>query len=326
PTPTTIPCTIQGSVTLQGRPSPPDARWVVPLTVVVGGTSYNVTTNNMGVFTLSGLTPGTYDISVKHSHTLRNLKSGVTLVNGLNVLDFGTLLEGDANNDNCVNITDFSILRLGFNPAYDERADFNGDGYVNITDFSLLKMNFAVCGDILAPHPPQGSALQRVSTTAAGTVHLGIEPPSASVMKDQVFPLQIQVDAGSQPIDGAEVHLNFDPAYLQVVDSNGNPASTIESSNALDVPIQNIVANGQGHIDFAAGTFDAPPSGTFVLATIRLKALQSTHGGSTAMIFVDRQGSPTNVTYAGNSVMDGMDGGLVVVTSPYYLFVPKIGR
>lgn len=325
PTPTTIPCTIQGSVTLQGRPSPPDARWVVPLTVVVGGSSYDVTTDNMGVFTLAGLTPGTHDVSVKNSHTLRNLKSGVTLVNGLNVLDFGTLLEGDANNDNCVNITDFSILRLGFNPAYDARADFNQDGYVNITDFSLLKLNFAVCGDIMAPHPPQGSAPLRVSAVADGTVHLSIEPPSSTVTVDQVFTLQIQVAADDQPVDGAEVHLNFDPAYLEVVDGDGNPVTAIESGTALNVPIQNIVNNAQGHIDFAAGTFDAPPTGTFVLATIRLQALQGTHGGSTSLLFVDRQGSPTNVTYAGDSVMDGMDNGVVVV-SPYYLYFPKISR
>ena len=326
PTPTTLPCTIQGSVTLQYRPSPPDPRWAVPLTVLVGGASHSVTSDQTGTFTLSGLTPGNYNISVKNSHTLRNLKSGVTLANGLNVLDFGTLLEGDASNDNCVNITDFSILRLAFNPAYDARADFNQDGAVNITDFSILKANFGVCGDILAPHPPQGSAPQSASASAADAVQLSIEPPSSSVMKDQVFALQIQVAAGSQPVDGAEVHLNFDQAYLQAVDSSGNPVSAIESSNALNVPIQNIVNNEQGHIDFAAGTFDSPPSGTFALATIRFKTLQSTNGGSTSLLFVDRQGSPTNVTFAGSSVLGGTDNGVVVVTSPYYLYLPKISH
>ncbi len=150
PTPTATPvhCTIQGSVTLQGRPDVPHESWSVPLTVTVGDVSYSVTTDEWGSFALSDLTPGTYDIRVKNDHTLRNLRSGVTLLPGTNTVDFGTLLEGDANDDNYVNINDFSVLAAGFSPAYDARADFNEDGVVNINDFSLLAASFGMHGDI----------------------------------------------------------------------------------------------------------------------------------------------------------------------------------
>ena len=150
PTPTTTPtaCTLQGSVSLQGRPAQPHESWSIPLLVTLGGTEYNVNTDQMGVFTLSDLTAGTYDIGVKNDHTLRNVKAGVTLVAGeTRTVGFGKLLEGDANGDNRVNISDFSILAGGFSPAYDARADFNEDGVVSIADFSLLGSNFNMIGD-----------------------------------------------------------------------------------------------------------------------------------------------------------------------------------
>ncbi len=141
-------CVMAGHVTLQGRPPAPHPSWSVPLAVTVGAASYSVTTDQWGDFSLSGLTPGTYDIGVKNRHTLRNLKSSVTLLEGTNNIDLGTLLEGDANDDNQVNISDFSLLRLGFAPGYDERVDFNEDGVVSIHDFSLLAASFGEHGDI----------------------------------------------------------------------------------------------------------------------------------------------------------------------------------
>jgi len=148
-TPTPMSCTILGIVTLQGRPPKPHPSWSVTLTVTVGETSHNVMTDAWGSFSLSGLVSGTYDIGVKNWHTLRNVKSGVLLLPwDINVLDFGLLLEGDANDDNQVNIADFSILAAHFHPAYDARADFNQDGRVNINDFSLLATNFGKRGDM----------------------------------------------------------------------------------------------------------------------------------------------------------------------------------
>jgi hypothetical protein len=147
PTPTATPggATLRGHVTLQGRPTPPDARWIVPLTVGIGGTNYGATTDASGYFTVTGLALGNYDICVKNSHTL-STKTNVTLVAGTNAVGLGTLREGDANNNDFVNITDFSILASVFMTS-NAQADFNQDGIVNIGDFVLLRENYFVLGD-----------------------------------------------------------------------------------------------------------------------------------------------------------------------------------
>ncbi|MBK8027195.1 MAG: hypothetical protein IPK19_38850 [Chloroflexi bacterium] len=75
----------------------------------------------------------------------------MTLQAGLNEIDIGTLREGDANDDNIVNISDFSLLASAFGKSegqagFDARADFNEDGVINIADFSLLASNFGQSG------------------------------------------------------------------------------------------------------------------------------------------------------------------------------------
>jgi len=80
------------------------------------------------------------------------------------------------------------------------------------------------------------------------------------------------------------------------------------------VAIVNTVNNAEGKIDFAAGTFGDAPSGTFVLATVRFKALWGTGGGSTPLSFVSRQGNPTDVTYGGGSVLSGVSDGSLTIS------------
>jgi C1A family cysteine protease len=161
-TPTYVPqmAQILGVVALQGRPSTPHPAWITSLEVSFyepGSTTllykYQVTTDQSGQFNLNDIPPSTYDVRIKGSHTLASIKRDVTLQPGSNTINFGTLLEGDANDDNCVNAPDFSILRTAFGKSqgqagYDPRADFNQDGAVNAPDFSLLRTNFSRCGDI----------------------------------------------------------------------------------------------------------------------------------------------------------------------------------
>ncbi|MBK8027729.1 MAG: S8 family serine peptidase [Chloroflexi bacterium] len=146
---------ITGTVVFEGRPAAPSALLSMPLSVIVkpvggGAAVFNgmVTTNNNGVFVLN-VPAGNYNVWVKGAHTLANL----TTVNAAGAIAFsaGTLKEGDANNDNVVNITDFSALAAAFGSSvggasYNASADFNGDSTVNISDFSLLAANFAQSG------------------------------------------------------------------------------------------------------------------------------------------------------------------------------------
>ena len=151
--------TITGQVTLQGRPAAPNAQWQVPITVELYLTgnpipvrTFTTTTNTSGQFTISGVPVGTYNIGVKNSHTLRRVKLNQSLVVGGNNIDFGTLPEGDVNNDNFVTLSDLSLLINTFNKTlgdlgYDPRADLNNDAFVTLSDLSLLINNYNQAGE-----------------------------------------------------------------------------------------------------------------------------------------------------------------------------------
>ena len=60
---------------------------------------------------------------------------------------------GDANNDNSVDTSDFTLvvgafgsLRSDPTSGYDPTADFNGDGMIDIADFGLLVNNYNASG------------------------------------------------------------------------------------------------------------------------------------------------------------------------------------
>ena len=69
---------------------------------------------------------------------------------------------------------------------------------------------------------------------ANGTVVVNFNPQNTAAAKDQIFTVDIQIVAGPQQVDGAEVHVDFDPLYLQVVDVAGNPVSEIQAGTALE--------------------------------------------------------------------------------------------
>jgi hypothetical protein len=154
------------NVVLQGG-SRPDSGWIVPLTVKLfapGTTAtvdvltatpvytFNLTTAKSGSSTAVAQTlvvaPGTYDISVVSPHCLTNVERGVVIAIPSTTIHLGTLLEGDANDDNKINIQDFGILSATYGKSlgvsgYDARADFDRNGIINISDFGLLALNYA---------------------------------------------------------------------------------------------------------------------------------------------------------------------------------------
>jgi len=152
-------CSIRGHVTLQRPNQPaPDESWSVPLSVTVGGTTYQVTTDGLGSFTLGGLIPGSHDIVVKGPHTLSNLCTAWALTDGVNAISFGELKEGDANNDDVVNSSDFLLLRSSYfkregGVGFVDGADFNEDGVVNSSDFLLLRNSYFQSGPIEVSGP-----------------------------------------------------------------------------------------------------------------------------------------------------------------------------
>jgi len=82
---------------------------------------------------------------------------------GLSLL---TVLQGDANNDSTVDLTDFGVLKNNFGVNQDAWAggDFNGDSNVDLSDFGLLKANFGATTGVPAtalsvPEPSTGLLL-----------------------------------------------------------------------------------------------------------------------------------------------------------------------
>ncbi|MAU11687.1 MAG: hypothetical protein CL607_17815 [Anaerolineaceae bacterium] len=143
--------TILGNLLLQGRS---DASGDVTVEFYQSGSLVTSTTASVdaaGNFSVAALPVGSFEIAVK-APTYLQVVEAVSLVDGDNIVSFGTLLAGDANDDNVISALDFSILSSSFNllsgdPGYDARADFNGDGFITAIDFSLLSANFNVTGE-----------------------------------------------------------------------------------------------------------------------------------------------------------------------------------
>ena len=148
------------SVVLQGD-GRPDEGWIVPLTVkfftpganVLNDTptyEFNLTTTKSGntaICDANGVAPGTYDIAAISEHTLTNVRKNAVISTPETLVDLGTLLEGNANQDNTINLYDFAVLSMSWlasktNGGYDARADFDRNGLINASDLWLLSANW----------------------------------------------------------------------------------------------------------------------------------------------------------------------------------------
>ncbi|WP_198664879.1 immunoglobulin-like domain-containing protein [Lewinella sp. IMCC34191] len=142
------------SVTRQGM-SDYSGDYTVKLYPVGGSTPvYDLigTANAAGEMIIDDIAPGTYELAIKYPNALQVVDI-VTITSGGYIHDAGELLTGDINNNNHVNILDFSALvnSFGLEPGdagYNPNANLDGTGEVQILDFSLLVSNFDVFGEI----------------------------------------------------------------------------------------------------------------------------------------------------------------------------------
>jgi hypothetical protein len=151
--------TVDISVVLQGGSRPPES-WEVPITIKFFSPGADVMTDiPLEQFDLTttksdstavcqcSVAADTYDITAVSEHTLINVKRDVVISAPSTAVDMGTLLEGNANDDIIINISDFGILAVSYmctdgEPGYDARADFDLNGIINISDFGLLAVNY----------------------------------------------------------------------------------------------------------------------------------------------------------------------------------------
>ena len=329
-----------GRALLQGRPTPPNPSWQTPLLVTLSraneiGPAYlfGTMSDESGRFTIPGIVaPDAYRLRLKGLHTLRNLLAD-TLSTGANSINMETLLEGDAWNDNRINGHDISLLAATYGMSqgqagYDPRADFNQDGSVNQADVSLLRENLGQQGDVLvgvsAAASNQDSTSLALSsllvpqTSAEATVSLSLTPTSTQSLIGDVIILDVLAEAGGAQVDTAEVHLDFDPALVQLVDANGDPATVIEPGAALPIVFQNRADPARGHIDYIASSLgSAPASGQFTMARLRFRLVQT---GETLVRFSFSHWRTTDVSYRGTSVLQGVTAAHISADlAPLYL-------
>lgn len=318
-TPVPLPFTL--TVALQ-RPNspPPSAPWAVPvrLTLYPPGDpltvchQWDLTLDQNGQWSGSlDMFTGQYDVRVKNIHTLRNVRRNVSILGPITV-DMGTLLEGDADNDNRVRSSDFALLSAAYftqegQPRFDPRADFDEDNRIRSSDFALLSSNYFKSGDIEVA----GLLGQLASVQPLGLVDLAIEPSSAQVQPGQVVTLTLIAHAGDQPFVAADADIRFPPQILRVVSPTGEPATAIEPLPPMPA-FYNQVDNSAGRILYAAGLFTGSASGDVPLARIRLLALDWTPGANVSLVdgtVSDASGRFVTGTLSGARVVVAPEGG-----------------
>jgi Dockerin type I domain len=320
--PTATPTTGSGltiEVSLEGRPQAPSARLSVPLSVTLtlaGATTpayqATLTTDQYGRFPLVGIVPGTYTLRVKHPQSLR-VSSTVVITSGTTTLSLGLLPSGDANNDNRINLLDFSLLSSTFGKSstttgYDSRADFNNDNIINLLDFSLLAKNFGTAG--LASFP---LALTTVSTPQV----------VAQVVRDlragETFALDLAVNAPTTGIDGAAAYLTFDPTLLEVDTITGDPM--------LDLSLQQEIDNPNGQVALVRGTLTSPlPTGRVNLGRITFRA--RTSASAATITLVDDGALRQSAVTANGRTLSQTDAPwqLTATTTGYSVYLPLVVR
>ena len=159
--------TLEGHITFVRKVAAPCSTWITPLDVRLfeaGNPKFEQlpdsdTTNNTGVFVLSGLAPGTYDIGIKNWTCLSKMSTSVTLTdNATTVVNFGTALEGDCNHAGAtggdrISFDDYIDVLVNYGKVY-FKADFDRSGLVGFDDYITVLVNYGKKGDIyIGTHP-----------------------------------------------------------------------------------------------------------------------------------------------------------------------------
>jgi len=154
--------TLEGHINFYRKASSGDPTWETPLVVrffdnttklEMGWSPINITTDAWGNFTIEYIGVGTYDIGIKNYTSLSELNTSITLTAGnTTVVDFGTMREGDANNDDYIDASDYAALSAAWlsypgQPNWDAKADYNRDNYIDASDYALLSFNWLKWGD-----------------------------------------------------------------------------------------------------------------------------------------------------------------------------------
>jgi subtilisin family serine protease len=144
--------TVEGSIIPQGRPFQ-NTKMDVFFRCKEGGTKYPIPSfTEEGNFTIK-LPAGSYELIAKKQHYLtKTISVEITGDNKVQKLQPLTLLAGDLNNDNKIDLADLALLALAYltessKKKWNPIADINGDGIINALDLKILIDNYGLVGN-----------------------------------------------------------------------------------------------------------------------------------------------------------------------------------
>jgi len=150
---------------------------------------------------------------------------------------------------------------------------------------------------------------------AATNATLALSPSNTSVPLNQNFTVDILLNTGGGPVDGVDIYsLDFNPAVLQVVDSNAGVAGIQIAPGALfPNTVINTVDNITGTVQFSqssSGGSNFTGSGTLATITFR-----GAGGGTSAATFdfILNSTADTNVAYQGIDQLGSVTNGSFTV-------------
>lgn len=143
-----------------------------------------------------------------------------------------------------------------------------------------------------------------VGAKVDGVVVIRVRPATTAVAVGDRFEVSVEVDAGAQDVDGAAAYLNFDPGRIEALEIRGG--------SALAEPLFTNIDNAAGRADYVAGTFSMFPTGQFELVKV---VFRSKAPGMTSLGFNTGAPRVTDATFAGASLLGGVEDGVAVVVA-----------
>lgn len=148
---------IRGNVVLQDYVVPPSTQ---PVTFQIFNEgsftpleTHTVSPDDDGDYSFAtAVGPGDYDMTAKAPHWLRQRVSSITVTgSGASGVNY-SLINGDTDPDNEVNLVDFGQISAAFgsisgDPNWNPNADLDGDGEVTLVDYGILAARFGQAGD-----------------------------------------------------------------------------------------------------------------------------------------------------------------------------------
>lgn len=162
---------------------------------------------------------------------------------------------------------------------------------------------------------------------ATGTPTLGLSPANGTIQIDNTLDVNIIADTSGNNTDGAMAILTFNSSDFDVIDADANsPGIQLTKGSLYPNVISNSVNNGkiiyEGILAFPTNPTDpvVPVNGSGTLATIKLKAKQSSSSAEVKFNFVagsnDMDNSAIVESVSGVNILNSVTNGNYTIGSP----------